>query len=52
MEEDLSRPGRLTAAIDIYRANLGLILPKDWPTVTVPVLGNGARATSRWRRAR
>jgi pimeloyl-ACP methyl ester carboxylesterase len=38
-KEDLSRPGRLTAAIDIYRANLGLILPKDWPKVTVPVLG-------------
>ena len=38
-KKDLSRPGRLTAAIDIYRANLGLILPKDWPKVTVPVLG-------------
>ena len=36
---DLSRPGRLTAAIDIYRANLGLMLPKDWPKVAVPVLG-------------
>ena len=36
---DLSRPGRLTAAINIYRANLGLILPKDWPKVTVPVMG-------------
>ena len=36
---DLSRPGRLTAAINIYRANLGLILPKEWPKVTVPVLG-------------
>ncbi len=38
-KRDLSRPGRLTAAIDIYRANLGLILPKDWPKVTVPVMG-------------
>ena len=36
---DLARPGRLTAAINIYRANLGLILPKDWPKVTVPVMG-------------
>ena len=36
---DLSRPGRLTAAINIYRANLGLILPKQWPSVTVPVFG-------------
>lgn len=36
---DLSRPGRLTAAINIYRANLGMILPKDWPTVSVPVMG-------------
>ena len=26
-------PGRLTAAINIYRANLGLILPKDRPKV-------------------
>ena len=38
-KRDLSRPGRLTAAINIYRANLGLILPKDWPKVTVPVMG-------------
>jgi len=38
-KRDLSRPGRLTAAINIYRANLGLILPKDRPKVTVPVMG-------------
>jgi pimeloyl-ACP methyl ester carboxylesterase len=37
--QDLSRPGRLTAAINIYRANLGLILPKEHPKVTVPVMG-------------
>lgn len=36
---DLSRPGRLTAAINIYRANLGLILPRTWPKATVPVMG-------------
>jgi len=38
-KRDLSRPGRLTAAINIYRANLNLILPKQWPKVTVPVMG-------------
>ena len=38
-KEDLSRPGRLTAAINIYRANLGLILPKDRPKVAVPTMG-------------
>lgn len=38
-KRDLSRPGRLTAAINIYRANLGLILPKEWPKVAVPVMG-------------
>lgn len=36
---DLSRPGRLTAAINIYRANLVLIAPKKWPPVSVPVMG-------------
>jgi pimeloyl-ACP methyl ester carboxylesterase len=35
----LSRPGRLTAAINIYRANLKLRLPQNWPKVTVPVMG-------------
>ncbi|MFZ0323710.1 MAG: alpha/beta fold hydrolase [Actinomycetes bacterium] len=38
-KRDLSRPGRLTAAIDIYRANLNLILPHDWPKASVPVMG-------------
>ena len=38
-KKDLSRPGRLTAAINFYRANLGLIVPKQWPHVTVPVMG-------------
>lgn len=36
---ELSRPGRLTAAINIYRANLKLMLPQNWPKVTVPVMG-------------
>jgi pimeloyl-ACP methyl ester carboxylesterase len=36
---ELSRPGRLTAAINIYRANLKLMLPQHWPKVTVPVMG-------------
>lgn len=36
---ELSRPGRLTAAINIYRANLKLMLPQNRPKVTVPVMG-------------
>jgi pimeloyl-ACP methyl ester carboxylesterase len=35
----LRRPGRLTAAINYYRANLGLILPRRYPPVRMPVLG-------------
>ena len=35
----LSRPGRLTAAINWYRANLGLILPKAHPKPALPVTG-------------
>ncbi|TJY61001.1 alpha/beta hydrolase [Sinimarinibacterium sp. CAU 1509] len=35
----LSRPGRLTAGINYYRANLGLILPRKYPRVCVPVIG-------------
>ena len=37
--EVLSRPGRLTAGINYYRANLQLILPRTYPQVTVPVTG-------------
>ena len=37
--ENLSRPGRLTAAINYYRANLTLILPFPRPKPSVPVLG-------------
>jgi len=36
---DLSRPGRLTAALNYYRANINLILPKPLPKVTMPVMG-------------
>ncbi len=35
----LGRPGRLTAAINYYRANLSLVLPFERGDVTVPVLG-------------
>ena len=35
----LSRPGRLTAAINYYRANIGMILPRPLPAVPVPVMG-------------
>lgn len=35
----LSRPGRLTAGLNYYRANIGLIIPRQLPSVTVPVLG-------------
>ncbi|ROZ75792.1 alpha/beta fold hydrolase [Ramlibacter sp. WS9] len=35
----LARPGRLTAALNYYRANLGIFMPRAYPPVTVPVLG-------------
>ena len=35
----LGRPGRMTAAINYYRANLDLILPRTYPPVDMPVLG-------------
>ncbi|MES2127863.1 MAG: alpha/beta fold hydrolase [Pseudomonadota bacterium] len=35
----LSRPGRLTAGINYYRANLHLVLPRTYPRVSVPVVG-------------
>jgi pimeloyl-ACP methyl ester carboxylesterase len=37
--EKLGRPGRLTAGINYYRANLGILLKPDRTKVTVPVLG-------------
>lgn len=35
----LSAPGRLTAALNYYRANLGTLLFERFPAVRVPVLG-------------
>ena len=35
----LSRPGRLTAALGVYRANLRLFFRRSYPPVRVPVLG-------------
>lgn len=29
----------MTAALNYYRANLGMALPRDYPAVRVPVLG-------------
>jgi len=36
---DLARPGRLTAGLNWYRANLRSMLLKAWPQCTVPMLG-------------
>lgn len=36
---DLARPGRLTAGLGWYRANLRSMLLKAWPQCTVPMLG-------------
>jgi len=36
---DLVRPGRLTAGLNWYRANLGSVLTRSWPTCRVPMLG-------------
>lgn len=47
---EMSRPGRLYAAIGIYRDNIQLVLPRKYPKVTVPVLGiwsSGDHALSR-----
>ena len=35
----LSRPGRLTAAVNYYRANLKMLLNRSRPRVQVPVMG-------------
>ncbi len=37
--KDLSRPGRLTAGMDWYRANLSKLWKADFPRVTIPVFG-------------
>lgn len=36
---NLARPGRLTAGLNWYRANLRSVLLKPWPQCTVPMLG-------------
>jgi len=36
---DLSRPGRLTAGLNWYRANLRAVLAGRWPACRVPTLG-------------
>lgn len=36
---NLARPGRLTAGLNWYRANLRSMLLKPWPQCTVPMLG-------------
>ena len=36
---ELARPGRLTAGLNWYRANLRSMLLKTWPSCTVPTLG-------------
>jgi pimeloyl-ACP methyl ester carboxylesterase len=38
-KRDLDPPGRLTAALNYYRANLKLALPQSYPRVKVPVMG-------------
>jgi pimeloyl-ACP methyl ester carboxylesterase len=35
----LRPPGRLTAALNYYRANIGFGHPHHWPGITVPVMG-------------
>jgi pimeloyl-ACP methyl ester carboxylesterase len=36
---DLARPGRLTAGLNWYRANLFSVLARSWPHCPVPMLG-------------
>lgn len=63
--DDLSRPGRLTAGFNWYRANLLPTLVRPWPSCAVPMLGvwssedhclaedqmarSGRRVTGPWR---
>ncbi|HEY1057244.1 MAG TPA: alpha/beta fold hydrolase [Limnobacter sp.] len=35
----MRRPGRLTAGLNLYRANVDLILARKYPDITVPVMG-------------
>lgn len=38
-KRDMARPGRLTAALNVYRANLALLLVRERAHVAVPVMG-------------
>ena len=38
-QRELSRPGRLTAALNYYRANAEMFVDQSWPPVTMPVMG-------------
>ncbi len=38
-KRDLDPPGRLTAALNYYRANIKLALPQSLPRIKVPVMG-------------
>lgn len=37
--DNFSRPGRLTAALNYYRANFDMLWPRNWPRLSIPVLG-------------
>lgn len=36
---NLSRPGRLTAALNYYRANFDILIGQRWPSLQMPVMG-------------
>jgi pimeloyl-ACP methyl ester carboxylesterase len=38
-KRDLDAPGRLTAALNYYRANIKLAMPQSYPRIKVPVMG-------------
>ena len=38
-KRDLTKPGRLTAAFNYYRANVNLSFPHSYPRIKVPVMG-------------
>jgi pimeloyl-ACP methyl ester carboxylesterase len=38
-KRDLAPPGRLTAALNYYRANLNMALPHTYPRIKMPVMG-------------
>jgi pimeloyl-ACP methyl ester carboxylesterase len=35
----LSRPGRLSAGMNYYRANFDMVIPREYPSARVPVFG-------------